>query len=194
MPKTTKSNAYIPKMFADFKLMAVAVKQTHKSFLVLSLIVKRYSLRMVCVRYVYRIVQLQNMAHVENFIYLTYYRVAPLYFLQTFWTIENDDDDDDFKQHENATPTHSKIRILQKLEKRTTITTKNINGIGKCQANSSYVDDHVIRITNHIIPLTWMHAALHPAIRYIKRYADDSPAWHNINPHLMWNVFWFESK
>lgn len=62
----------------------------------------------------------------------------------------------------------------------------------KCQANSSYVDDHVIRITNHIIPLTWMHAAL----RYIKRYADDSPACLTQYKSRFDAkcVFWLESK
>lgn len=51
---------------------------------------------------------------------------------------------------------------------------ENINGIGKCKANSSYVDDHVIRITNHII--RWRECMLRSSTRYIKRYADDSPA------------------
>lgn len=43
------------------------------------------------------------------------------------------------------------IMIPENEKARTTITRENINGIGKCQANSSYVDDHVI---------TWMHVAL----------------------------------
>lgn len=62
------------------------------------------------------------------------------FFLRAFRTIENDDDDDSGRQ--NATPTHMRYEteaVAEEPEERGQRLHENINGIGKCQANSSYM-------------------------------------------------------